>query len=78
MKHLLCACDEIIVKSEGGIAKIRSRIMIVRHDKVYAVCKSCGVEVAVPLQPVQQKDHLVLPVSDAPALPAGPPLILTK
>lgn len=65
--NIVCVCDEIILKSEGGVSKIRAKIMIVRNSSVYAVCKSCGIEVAVPLAP-----------SATPLDRSGPPLILRK
>ena len=65
--HIIYRCDEIIMKSEGEIKKIRSKIMILRDNNVYAVCKSCGTEVQVPLTtaPISQPNRSV-----------GPPLIL--
>lgn len=68
---IACACDEIIVKSENGVAKIRAKILVVRDNKVFAVCKSCNTEVQVPLVPAAIKLEL-------PATAAGPPLILSK
>ena len=38
------------MKSQGSVDKIRAKIVLVKDDGVYAVCKSCGVEVKVPLQ----------------------------
>lgn len=67
--HIVCRCAEIIMKSEGGISKIRSKIMILRNNNTYAVCKSCGTEVQVPLKisPIDQSTQSI-----------GPPLILRK
>lgn len=62
--NIVCSCDEIIMKSEGQISKIRSRIMLLRDNGVFAVCKGCGTEVQVPLSKA--------------AFQAGPPLILRK
>lgn len=64
IQSIVCRCSEIILKSESSVAKIRSKIMIMRDDGVYAVCKSCNAEVAVPLVRV---------IPDV-----GPPLILRK
>lgn len=33
----------------GGESKIRSKVIVVRDDKVYAVCKGCDSEVQIPL-----------------------------
>jgi ribosomal protein S27E len=63
--NIIYNCSEVILKSENGTAKIRSKIMIVRDNSVYAVCKSCGTEVSLPLTPT-------------PMVETGPPLILRK
>lgn len=60
--QIVCACSEIIAKSDNGTTKIRSKILLVKSDGTYAVCKGCGMEVPVPLTPTQ----------------AGPPLILRR
>lgn len=62
-RNIVCICDEIIMKSDNHVGKIRSKVLILRGNDVYAVCKSCGIEVQVPLT--------VKPMS-------GPPLILSK
>ncbi len=51
MNHLLICkkCSEVILKSMGGESKIRSKVIVVRDDKVYAVCKGCDSEVQIPL-----------------------------
>lgn len=48
--NIACPCSEIIMKSDNGVAKIRSKILIVKGNSVCAVCKSCGFEVPVPLR----------------------------
>lgn len=68
MTNIVCKCSEIIAKSDAGVMKIRSKILLVRDDSVAAVCKSCGMEVTVPLK------KSVIDIIN----PAGPPLILTK
>lgn len=60
---VICRCSEVIMKSENGVAKIRSKIVLVKSNQTFAVCKSCGMEVELPLQP---------------SPPAGPPLILRR
>ena len=42
-------CGEVIVKDNGFETKIRNRVLLVKSDAVYAVCKGCGTENAVPL-----------------------------
>jgi hypothetical protein len=66
---IICRCTEIIAKSEKGVMKIRSKIVLVRDNGVAAVCKSCGVEVPVPLQ-----KSLIEPPAPLP----DPPLLLMK
>lgn len=38
------------MKSQSGVDKIRAKVVLVRDDGVFAVCKGCGAEVKVPLQ----------------------------
>jgi len=48
--NIVCRCNEIVMKSTNdGVAKIRSKILLLRDNKAYAVCKSCNQEVQVPL-----------------------------
>ena len=60
---------EVIAKSEAGVMKIRSKIILVTDDGVAAVCKACGEEVPVPI--LKKSNPLA-------AQNAGPPLILSK
>lgn len=48
--NITCPCSEIIMKSEPGVSKIRSKILILKDNSAYAICKSCGFEVKVPLK----------------------------
>ena len=48
-KSIVCKCSEIIMKSQGETDKIRAKILLVKGDGVFAVCKKCGDEVQVPL-----------------------------
>lgn len=52
MDYLLCChdCGEVVIKDNGYEAKIRSKVLVVKGDNAYAVCKSCGADVCVPLQ----------------------------
>lgn len=42
-------CPEVMVKSQHGATKIRSKIMILKDDGVYGVCKGCNSEVKLPV-----------------------------
>lgn len=51
MNHVLhCSCGEVIVKSLAHDTKIRAKVLVIRDNVSYAVCKSCDREVQVPLQ----------------------------
>jgi hypothetical protein len=60
MTPIVCRCDEIIAKSEAGVTKIRSKILLVKANGVWAVCKGCGVEVPVPLISTESGPPLIL------------------
>jgi len=48
--HLTCPkCAEIIMKSSEGDLKVRCRVLVIRGDSVYSICKGCNSEVRVPL-----------------------------
>jgi hypothetical protein len=47
---LRCTCSEVIVKSRGGDEVIRAKVVIIKEDRVFAVCKSCNTEVELPLE----------------------------
>jgi hypothetical protein len=45
-----CKCGEHLVKSqEEGSYKLRGKILILKGNKLYTVCKSCNTEVELPL-----------------------------
>jgi len=50
MIHVSCKCGELILK---GLScenmKIRSKIIVIKEDGAFAVCKGCDTEVKVPL-----------------------------
>jgi hypothetical protein len=49
--HLLvCSCGEVLVKSQEDTIKLRSKILIFRDGKAFAVCKGCNKEYPVPVQ----------------------------
>ena len=47
--QITCSCSEIVLKSVDGESKIRSKILVVKNDSVFAVCKGCNKEVKLPL-----------------------------
>lgn len=47
---LRCRCDEIVIKSRGADEVIRAKVLIIKGNDVYAVCKGCNSEVKLPLQ----------------------------
>jgi len=50
MNHLIhCQCGEVIVKSLNADTKIRAKIIVLKNNAAFAVCKSCNSEVKVPL-----------------------------
>jgi hypothetical protein len=67
---IICSCREVIAKSESGVMKIRSKVILVTDGGVAAVCKGCGKEVPMPLQKSAPEPTLTIDV--------GPPLILSK
>ena len=47
--QITCHCSEIIVKSQDGAVKLRSKILIFKGNQAYAICKKCSSEVPVPV-----------------------------
>lgn len=48
---LVCSrCDEVIIKHIGDETKIRGKVLIVKEDGVYTVCKGCNAEIHVHLK----------------------------
>lgn len=48
---LACSvCHEMVVKSVNEELKIRSKVLLVKDNNTYAVCKGCGSEIPVPLR----------------------------
>ena len=72
---LRCKCSEVIVKSQGDTEKVRAKILIIKGNRVFAVCKKCNAEVPLPLE----KAAPVAVEKGKPTQPdLGPPLILRK
>lgn len=42
-------CHEVVVKSMNDEVKVRAKVLLVRDDRTYAVCKGCDSELEVPL-----------------------------
>jgi RNase P subunit RPR2 len=42
-------CPELVIKSQHDQSKIRAKIIVVRDDIVYGVCKGCNSEIRLPL-----------------------------
>ena len=53
MRHLECSCGEVLVKSINGVTKIRNKVLVLKGNQTYAVCKGCGAEHPVPLKLVE-------------------------
>ncbi len=47
---LCCPCGEVVLKDNGHETKIRSKVLVVKGQNAYAVCKGCGADFAVPLK----------------------------
>lgn len=65
--NLRCKCDEVIIKSRGADEVIRAKVLIIKGNDVYAVCKRCNSEVKLPLKK-----------SSSAAADFGPELYLDK
>jgi len=51
MDHVLvCPCGEVVLKSVGDVAKLRSKILLFKGLETYAVCKRCNREFSVPIR----------------------------
>jgi len=49
--NALCCtkCGEVVIKSMGTSTKIRAKVLVVRDNQTFAVCKGCDSEIPVPL-----------------------------
>jgi RNase P subunit RPR2 len=49
---LACSnCHEVVMKNvDSSTQKIRSKVLVIQNDVVFAVCKGCGVEIPIPLK----------------------------
>ncbi len=62
-----CRCGEVVVKSMScGDAKIRAKVVIIKGNDAYAVCKNCSLEVRLPYKLNQDSNA------------ASPPLYIKK
>lgn len=41
-------CDSQILKSNGDSVKLRAKVIVVKDDATFAVCKGCNSEIQVP------------------------------
>ena len=39
---LKCGCSEVIIKSQDGVEKVRAKVLLIKGDRVFAVCKACN------------------------------------
>ena len=51
MDNALCCarCGEVVIKSMGSSTKIRAKVLIIRDDQAFAICKGCDSEIPLPL-----------------------------
>lgn len=63
MNHLFkCPhCPEVMVKSQGDVTKIRPKILIIKEDGTYGVCKGCSSEVKLPMTITLEKEKVTHP-----------------
>lgn len=47
--HVVCRCSSVIVKSIDNSYKIRSKVIIVKGNQAFAICKDCNSEVSIPI-----------------------------
>ncbi len=47
---LSCACSEVVIKSREADEVIRAKVLIIKGNSVFAICKNCNSEVELPLQ----------------------------
>jgi ribosomal protein S27E len=43
-------CNEVVIKSMNGEAKLRSKVVIFRDDQAFAICKGCNSELPIPVK----------------------------
>ena len=60
-------CHEVVVKGFRDEVKVRAKVILIRDDKVLAVCKGCGSEIQVPLR-YDQELAKSLPMTPGPRL----------
>ena len=47
--HIVCECSSVIVKSLDNQVKIRSKVIIIKGNQAFAVCRDCSAEVQIPI-----------------------------
>lgn len=43
-------CHEVILKSMGDAVKVRSKVLLIKNNCTFAVCKGCNSEIPLPLR----------------------------
>ncbi len=43
-------CHEVVIKGIDREIKVRAKVILVRDDHTYAVCKGCGTELEIPFK----------------------------
>jgi RNase P subunit RPR2 len=43
-------CHEVVVKSMNNEVKVRAKVILIRGNSTFAVCKGCDTELEVPLK----------------------------
>jgi hypothetical protein len=56
MSNIICSCGEIILKNDSTVTKVRSKILLFKSDTAFAVCKTCGKEIEVPIKKEETND----------------------
>jgi len=41
-------CHEVVVKSMNNEIKVRAKVILVRDDHTFAICKGCNAELEIP------------------------------
>jgi RNase P subunit RPR2 len=60
-------CHEVVVKGLHDEVKVRAKVILIRDDKVLAVCKGCDAELQVPLK-YDEALAKALPMTSGPRL----------
>ena len=51
MRVLSCqSCGSIVLKDDFKGTKVHNKVILVKGQNVFAVCKGCGAEVSIPFE----------------------------